>query len=46
MISSIKLSLLAQLRCNQNRMICLNTGRARLVKGDHMQISLKLAANL
>ena len=43
MMSSIKLSLLAQLRCNQNDILKY---RAWLVKGDHMQITFKLAANL
>ena len=38
MISSIKVYWLSYAVI---RMICSNTGRARLVKGDHMQISFK-----
>ena len=38
-------SLLAQLRCNQNDMLDYRSS-AVLVKGDHMQIPFKLAANL
>ena len=38
-------SLLAQLRCNQSDMLDYRSS-AVLVKGDHMQIPFKLAANL
>ena len=38
-------SLLAQLRCNQNDMLDYRSS-AVLVKGDHMRIPVKLAANL
>ena len=44
---SVTLSLLAQLRCNQNDMIdYIQVERGSIIKGDHMEIRFKLMANL